>query len=230
MIYLYYIALPGANTPASVYDQLLCLFDKDLQQYLSKKRNKNVQARSILAYAMLHKASMHLWNNSAPLSINFGTHGKPSLLGVPHWHIGISHSGDYIAVALSPKPIGIDIERIGSKQYMPIAQRFFSAQEVDYLQNLPIEKQRASFYQLWTLKESYVKALGKGLKISLSSFAFEQQMDNQWQLHTPAQEDTAAKAWHFQCLNILPNYSTAICGQTKHTPQTKAYTIQELLS
>ncbi len=165
MIYLYYTSLPGANTPASVYDQLLCLFDKDLQQYLSKKRNKNVQARSILAYAMLHKAGIHLWNSSAPLSVHFGAHGKPSLPAAPHWHIGVSHSGDYIAVVLSPKPIGIDIEHIGSKQYMPIAQRFFATQEVDYLQSLPIEKQREIFYQLWTLKESYVKALGKGLKL-----------------------------------------------------------------
>ncbi len=206
MMYLYYIALPKEDMPTSVYNKLLRLFDKDLQRYLLKKRSKYVQQRSVLAYAMLHKAGVSLWNDSSPLSINFGAHGKPSLLGVPHWHIGISHSGDYIAVALSTKPIGI------------------------YLQTLSTEVQKKTFYQLWTLKESYVKALGKGLKIPLSSFAFEQQIDNQWQLHIPAQEDTAAKAWHFQCLDILPNYSMAICGQAKHTPQTKAYTIQELLS
>ncbi len=216
--------------PTSVYNKLLCLFDKDLQQYLSKKRNKRVQQRSVLAYAMLHKAGMHLWNDSSPLSISFGAHGKPVLSTVLHWYMGISHSGDYIAVALSPKPIGIDIERIGTKEYMPIAQRFFAPQEVACLQTLSTEVQKKTFYQLWTLKESYVKALGKGLKIPLSSFAFEQQTDNQWQLHIPAQEDTAAKAWHFQCLDILPHYSMAICAQSDHTPQIKAYTIQELLS
>ena len=45
----------------------------------------------------------------------------------------------------------------------------FSPDEMEVLQNLPTENLRTVFYQFWTRKEAYIKALGKGFSAPLNS-------------------------------------------------------------
>uniref|UniRef100_A0A0A9CGH4 holo-[acyl-carrier-protein] synthase n=1 Tax=Arundo donax TaxID=35708 RepID=A0A0A9CGH4_ARUDO len=63
-------------------------------------------------------------------------------------------------------PIGIDIEekkRKTAKSILSLARRYFTPSEVDYLAKLPDpDAQQKEFIKLWTLKEAYVKALGRG--------------------------------------------------------------------
>ena len=52
-----------------------------------------------------------------------------------------------------------------------VAKRFFSETEYDFLSGKNTEEEKTvSFYRIWTLKESYVKALGEGLSIPLNAF------------------------------------------------------------
>lgn len=63
-------------------------------------------------------------------------------------------------------PIGIDIEekkRKTAKSILSLARRYFTPPEVDYLAKIPDpDAQQKEFIKLWTLKEAYVKALGRG--------------------------------------------------------------------
>ncbi|MDR1503251.1 MAG: 4'-phosphopantetheinyl transferase superfamily protein [Prevotella sp.] len=97
-------------------------------------------------------------------------YGKPKLLGDERIHFNISHSGECIALGIDSEPLGIDVEEIKPID-MTIAQRFFSADEVDYIYSQKYKNQLYSFYRIWTMKESYVKWDGKGLSIPLSSFS-----------------------------------------------------------
>ena len=54
-----------------------------------------------------------------------------------------------------------------------LAQRFFAAAECEYLRGLPPSLLREAFFRIWTLKEAYIKAEGKGLSIPLDSFHFQ---------------------------------------------------------
>ena len=56
---------------------------------------------------------------------------------------------------------------------LSIASNFFSRKECSDLFNLPNKEQRDYFFRLWVLKESFIKAEGKGLSIPLDSFSFE---------------------------------------------------------
>lgn len=95
--------------------------------------------------------------------------GKPELADAGPVHFNISHSGDWVVVAVAEKEVGIDVEKIRDPQYR-IAERFFSKPELTELNRLDGEQKTAYFFDLWTLKESYLKLLGKGLTQSLGSF------------------------------------------------------------
>jgi 4'-phosphopantetheinyl transferase len=68
---------------------------------------------------------------------------------------------------------GIDAEELNRRgETVAIADRYFSSTELKALHALPKDRQRYRFFELWTLKESYVKARGMGLSIPLDQFSF----------------------------------------------------------
>jgi 4'-phosphopantetheinyl transferase len=99
----------------------------------------------------------------------YSEHKKPSLKNHNNIHFNISHSGDWVVCAVSAKEVGIDVEKIRETNFK-IARRFFSNDEVKHLFALPKNQQLEYFFDLWTLKESYLKMLGSGLTKPLSSF------------------------------------------------------------
>ena len=107
-------------------------------------------------------------------NIRFKTNanGKPYLLGRNKIHFNISHSGKWAVCAFGEKPAGIDIEEISTVN-LEIARRFFSAEECFDLFSKKADERLLFFYELWTLKESFIKAAGKGLSIPLSSFTIK---------------------------------------------------------
>lgn len=99
-------------------------------------------------------------------------YGKPYIPGAGDFHVNISHSGCFVALAVGSRPIGVDVERMAEID-LKVAARFFTPQEYAYILSFADTRRRLrAFYTLWTLKESYIKAVGKGLSIPLNSFGF----------------------------------------------------------
>ena len=101
--------------------------------------------------------------------IRYGKHGKPEIEGI---YFNLSHSHDMVVLAVSNRPIGCDIEKVG-KIRDGIAKHYFTDNEVRYLEQYDGDKKREEFYHLWTMKESYMKMTGEGSSLSLKSFEFE---------------------------------------------------------
>jgi 4'-phosphopantetheinyl transferase len=92
-----------------------------------------------------------------PKDIHFSFTGnkKPYIEGV---HFNISHSGRFTIIAISPKPVGIDIEYINEKfDFAPLLNICFKEAELNNIHNI------VDFYTLWTRKEAVLKASGEGL-------------------------------------------------------------------
>ncbi|MEK4663733.1 4'-phosphopantetheinyl transferase superfamily protein [Priestia sp. FSL H7-0729] len=107
----------------------------------------------------------------ADLSFTRNSYGKPSLSHHTNVPFNVSHSGDWIAlISGGTNELGVDLEKIAPID-MQIAERFFSPMESQFLAAVPVDRQMETFYRLWTLKESYIKAVGMGLSIPLDSFA-----------------------------------------------------------
>jgi 4'-phosphopantetheinyl transferase len=122
------------------------------------------------SYLYLPPQEVHLFED------NYGKlHLIPELqiLKEVPFQFNLSHSGESIAAAFClESEIGVDVEYNKPEiDVEGIANRFFSPREKDFILSLTEENQkRKAFYQIWTLKEAYIKALGKGLSISLSTF------------------------------------------------------------
>lgn len=71
--------------------------------------------------------------------------------------ISIAHCEDYVACAVSEKPVGIDIEKI--KPVKPgMAERVCTAEELQFVQS-----DDSRFFEIWTAKEAYFKMKGTGI-------------------------------------------------------------------
>jgi len=88
--------------------------------------------------------------------------------------INLSHSGDIIICAASSLPVGIDIEQNRHRpNILNIAEYCFSEQETSFLRSLPSPLCAASFYELWTLKEAYIKNTGAGISGMSTELCFD---------------------------------------------------------
>ncbi len=94
----------------------------------------------------------------------YGPHGKPYFAdpGLPYFNL--SHSGDYVVVALAGTECGIDLQkREEGKNLISLAERFFTPGEAEKVR---LEGEPA-FYRLWTRKEAYGKCTGEGIARAL---------------------------------------------------------------
>ena len=132
--------------------------------------------RSVLTRFMVRDV-LSRYVATAPVDWQFrsGKHGKPEIappLAGPQFNI--SHTRDSIAMVVCQKPCGIDIEAADrAARFREVAERFFSPAEAQGLRVLDDAAGRRRFIETWTLKEAFVKALGRGLSFELlKSFAF----------------------------------------------------------
>ena len=88
----------------------------------------------------------------------------------PNFYFNISHTKEWVAVAVGDAELGVDIEKL--RDYKPtVAKRFFHNDEYSFLTTLPSHLQDAFFTRLWTSKESYVKCIGTGIANTFDKFA-----------------------------------------------------------
>ncbi len=86
--------------------------------------------------------------------------GDPAAL-----HLSLSHSGDWLALALASVPVGVDIELPRKpRDWLALAQFVCSPSENARLVALPATERSALFHTLWTLKEARGKRNGEGLR------------------------------------------------------------------
>ena len=94
--------------------------------------------------------------------------GKPLLEGRQTPQFSLSHAGDWAVCAVSDCPVGVDVEL--PRCTLEIARRQFHPREAQWLAQLPTPCQPEALNRMWTAKEAFVKALGRGLTILLHSF------------------------------------------------------------
>ncbi|MCX7571083.1 4'-phosphopantetheinyl transferase superfamily protein [Tumebacillus sp. DT12] len=146
----------------------------------------------------------------------YGEHGKPML--DPEARHGtvpfnLSNSKDLALVGITlNREIGVDLEygRDLSDMEM-IVERFFSQGEIDVLLNLPQEQRHAAFYECWSRKEAYLKALGSGLAQPLGSFTVTLAPGEPARLLDVVDDPAEVRRWGMQELDVHPEYGAAIC-------------------
>ena len=155
-----------------IFNKFLKFASKERQEKALAYSHQIGRARSLGAGLLLDEALRRTCKQvPLPAEISFDKHGAPSLKGFDGVFISISHAGNYAAAAVSSLPVGVDIETI-RKCRPGICKKCFTPEEAALVlsQKTP-EETDAVFSKLWTRKESYIKAIGKGLAQSLSEFS-----------------------------------------------------------
>lgn len=169
LIELYLCELPKERNQI-VLEKLLPHMSYEKQERIKKIVKINDAYRTLLG-ELLVRFALYKRYGSVPEQLEFDKnfYGKPFLCQYPFFHYNVSHSGDWVACVVHNKRIGVDIEKILPFDWQ-MAKGFFTRGE--YWDLLNTKKERNTFfYDIWTLKESYVKAQGRGLSIPLNSFS-----------------------------------------------------------
>lgn len=135
--------------------------------------------------------------------------GKPHLPGTP-LHFNLSHSGDWCLLAVSRRyPVGADVERWrDGLDLARLARRCFSAAEREWWESLPESGRLPAFFRLWTCKEAFVKADGRGIRLGLSCCEFD--MSGEPRLVAVPPGCGAAPDWRIRILALAEGYSAAL--------------------
>lgn len=115
----------------------------------------------------------YLGEPNAELVFEENEFGKPFVTNNTDIHFSLSHSGNILVCAVASFNIGVDCQIIDIKnaaKCRKIAERFYSPQEKQFLEELYDADYINSFFKIWAKKEAYIKYTGKGLSQGLSTF------------------------------------------------------------
>lgn len=131
------------------------------------------------------------------ISFKYTAHGKPGLqlpADSPPLYFNVTHSHNLALYAISgDAEVGIDLEYLPrALNIAQVAPHILTKKEHHLLRELPETQHRAQFFKYWTRKEAVVKAIGKGLSLSLQTFDVSndtitfttKDQTEQWQVHT----------------------------------------------
>lgn len=205
------------NTEAAgqKFDRLLQYVDKDKQASAKAFYRAEDSKRALGAATLIRIIAMDkLGISNCEIQFGKNEYGKPFLQGFPNFHFNLSHSGEWVVCAIDNEQIGIDVEKIKSID-LSIADRFFSKQEVQDIHSKPKDEQLPYFYDIWTLKESYIKAWGKGLSIPLDSFSLSVHADGRIELDT----SNSFKECFFKQFTLDNEYKLSVCSLKSEFPE-----------
>ncbi len=165
-----YIADVSKLNDEKIFSNLLPTVSKARQEKVSKLRFQKDKILSLGAGVLLNLALKDIGCNFSDKDILLSQNGKPYIENCKV-KFNLSHSGTKVMCAVSENEIGCDVEKVKDIDDK-IAKRFFHNEEYDYiLSQRGKEKQKDAFFRLWTLKESFLKITGLGMKLPLSDFS-----------------------------------------------------------
>lgn len=120
--------------------------------------NQSVQVQTICRDLLFNYVLMM---ENIHSEIVYNEYGKPYFRN-EKINFNISHSGDYVVLAISDNEIGIDVQKINAMNDLELdrlVRRIYNDNDYNYF----YINDYITFFQVWTIKEGYMKAIGLGL-------------------------------------------------------------------
>jgi 4'-phosphopantetheinyl transferase len=158
---------------------------------------------------------VYLGQPAEQVCFSYGAHGKPALKALADeldLRFNLAHSDNLAVIGLAlGQDLGVDVEHLSPlKDAEPIARRFFSQSEQAEFEQLPPEKKLLGFYQCWTRKEAFIKALGDGLAYPLADFDVTLTPGQPARLLRVAGDPDEAQHWSLVSFRPVPDYIAAL--------------------
>jgi 4'-phosphopantetheinyl transferase len=167
------------------------------------------------AHALTRRV-LSLYEDVAPADWMFeiAAGGKPFLprgpTGTSPLNFNLSHTHGLVACAVARGvDVGLDVELTDrAVNARGISMRYFTRAEDAFILACPEGERRARFIELWTLKEAYIKAVGRGLAHPLDKFGFALEGAGDLVFDPPPGE--SADEWTFALFAPAPQARMAV--------------------
>jgi 4'-phosphopantetheinyl transferase len=182
--------------------------------YFERQREAFIIARGLL------KTTLASYTGAHPRDLNFAysPYGKPSLSGACgdddiRFNLSHSHGLALYAVARG-REVGVDLEYCRRRvAFREIAERFFSPREVETFRRLPEHLRREAFFNCWTRKEAFIKAVGEGLSFPLDALDVSLTPGEPAALLGVRDTGRQAAHWALRELQPAPGYVGAVAAE-----------------
>ena len=169
----------------------------------AKHKRRFIAARGILRQLL----AGYLQSSPGEINFTYNPQGKPQLASSfknIDLQFNISHSEDLALYSFNyEQQIGIDLEYLRENvDYENIAKRFFCETEFQLITSCISEQRQQRFYQLWTAKEAYLKAIGKGLGGGLETSEIKLNQEENICFHSIENKEETASNWSLY--NFIP--------------------------
>ncbi len=133
--------------------------------HLPRDRDRFVAARGLLRHAL----AAHLQTGPESIRLGYSANGKPFLEGGSDFHFNLSHAGPHLMIAIARgRRLGVDIEPDPSPRVISeLATVVLSPPERRALARTARPERPAWFGRMWTRKEAFIKADGRGMEMPL---------------------------------------------------------------
>jgi 4'-phosphopantetheinyl transferase len=144
----------------------------------------------------------------------YSERGKPALAGgqaSSRICFNLSHSRQVAVYAFHRGwPVGVDVEYMRDlTDAGQIAERYFSTAESFALRGLAPDERKQGFYNCWTRKEAFIKAVGDGLAYPLDAFQVSLAPGAPARLESLRSDPAAAHRWHMEAFTPAAGYAAA---------------------
>ena len=152
----------------------------------------------------------------AEIKFSYGAHGKPQLVTptaqVHPFNFNLAHSGGLALYAFTRVgEVGVDVELIRPDfTGDDIAQRYFSPAECACLNELSAELRHKAFFNCWTRKEAFIKAIGIGLSLPLNQFDVALSPAEPAELLRTKWDESEAARWSLKAIDVGSDYAAAV--------------------
>ena len=209
-VHIWRATLKRSKEDLAEFTKLLNLQEKiRANKFIAKQAKNNfVVARGILRWLL----GKYLGIKPQDILLQQNRYGK-LYVASSALQFNLSHSHDLALFAFTQHHfIGVDVEFIRADfDFTAIAERFFSKTENLDLLALPIEQQLPAFFNCWSRKEAFIKALGKGLFCALDSFSVEVSNKNAGRLTLHFSDmELDTKNWALEALNPAASFVGAV--------------------
>ena len=198
-------------------------FEKDRHSYL-------------ISHALVRKV-LSSYCNVKPDEWDFtnNQHGKPDIspeIKCPALKFNLSHTdGMSVCVISLESDCGIDVENTQRKsRTFAVADRMFSPAEVATMRSGNDSEVQRKFFEFWTLREAYVKAIGTGLGGSSKAFYFSiaEQDDSRREanIHFSPSDKDKSSVWQFLLLKLSDQHVAAVSVKSESIKKIVSQKIQ----
>lgn len=157
----------------------------------------------------------------SPHQVNIQLHpnGKPFVQGSKAVYFNLTHSADVIILAVTEEgEIGVDIEKVDREFEWMRVDSVLDLSEIEWIKEKELTDSSSvfqRFFQIWTLKESYIKCTGEGMSRHLKKLNFHV-LPEHIQFLDSTNDAQKTGEYYFESYIYESNFIFSICLQQSH--------------